>query len=431
MVSIPIIPKLKETLIDKDADFDPAPRVQLRLQQHEGAFESKDNKGFNATKNCGFHFRKLENSSEPPFRRAFDQSFLESSELRLKTRKTIILTHNATDESGKSVSTRDSSQASPKSKNMGLDLRKIGLSEDALVSYPDLEHNNKFYKFYDWKLVSKLVPVASLPELPVGIFLHSEEEYFLYFQRPKQFEMNKPPAEKLNQLDIEERSTSDTKKEEVSSIKTEEQELESKGQDFKDISKLLEDVKHNFVHRKINDITDSLTVVPSQEVLDSLRKLVDDRARNHMREKDVKVSYSCVKSNFTKNLPKKIGDQFADYLKGNSHIDMSKALKDKMSWKVLNSYLDGQNNNSNNTIGAKALIQLFINFMTRYDMSKIDESRTKDDVSKMCYKLAIMNLKVAFEELNRKVDIRKIETLAIVKSWPLLDIHYKTNTQKD
>jgi len=82
-------------------------------------------------------------------------------------------------------------------------------------------------------------------------------------------------------------------------------------------------------------------------------------------------------------------------------------------------------------VSAKALIQLFIDFMANYDMSKIDESRTKDDVSKMCYKLAIINLKVAFEQLGNKVDLKKIESLSIVKSWPLLDIHYKVINKTD
>ena len=424
MGSLSITPNLTDPLITTALDSSMTEHNQFKPVQNTVSFDSKESRTYNAAKPYGFQQRKLESSSETVSRRSSDQSLPESLDSHFKLKKTIILSFNPTTESGKSTSTQASSYASPKEELQATELPKTVQPEELLSIYPDLEYDNKIFKFHDWKIFSRLVSVSSLPGVPAGIFVHSEDEYFWYFRKP----VVQPTAtvvKKESQKNDDDAIKPEINKEEL----LEELDSELIAPEDKKSAKLLEDVKHSFKYRQVNKETTSLAVNPSQDVLEALKKLVEHRAMSHMKEKDVKVSYSCVKSNFTKNLPKKIGDQFADYLKKHSHIDMSKALKDKMSWKVLNAYLDDENPSKENTIGAKALIQLFIDFILTYDMNKIDESRTKDDVSKTCYKLAIMNLKAAFEELNRSVDCTKIVSLSVVKSWPSLDIHFKANVK--
>lgn len=316
--------------------------------------------------------------------------------------------------------------------------KKPEIIREISSTYPDLEYDGKIYKFFDWEIVAKLVWVAHFTQPPTGLYYHSEDDYFLYFGKSKnRTDESSKPSESASKLQSPVLSF-DRKPPQV---KSEERAKEgfpafSHERSSKDIepeppvlseekvSEILKSLQHSIVHRPLNDFSGSVVIKPSQGVFDSLKKQVEDRTRPQAEENSFGESLTHCRSKFTKNLPKKIGDQFADYLTEHYNVNMSKVFKDKMSWKVLNSYLEGQRFLEEKKLDTRTLIKAFINFIMTYNMKHIDESRTRDNVSKACYKLTILNLKVAFEKLSACVDVSKIKTLSIARSWPKLDIHY-------
>lgn len=355
---------------------------------------------------------------------------------RPKTRPTIILTPSPTSNQNNPSAKDAIERPSPVNPNtMNRDSKKPSAAEES-AGYPDLVYNNKTYRFFDWKIVAKLCWVAPFTQPPEGIFYHAEEDYFLYFGKSKTTSnqgTKHPEAIRQPQRPLETSETKESKRmieeeedglSDMQEKSTGGSELEAKVKSEEKLSELLNNLQHSYSHRIIGENAGSLTVKPSQEVLDLLKKQVEERARSQMKGRDDGVSLSCVRSNFTKNLPKKIGDQFADYLQEHYRMNISKIFKDKMSWKVLNSYLEGQKVLEEGKIDTKALIQAFIDFIVKYEMKNIDASRTRDDVSKSCYKVTILSLKAAFEKLSTYVNLKQISSLSIAKSWPLLDIHY-------
>eukprot|EP00331_Platyophrya_macrostoma_P018439 CAMPEP_0176476148 /NCGR_PEP_ID=MMETSP0127-20121128/43989_1 /TAXON_ID=938130 /ORGANISM="Platyophrya macrostoma, Strain WH" /LENGTH=145 /DNA_ID=CAMNT_0017871799 /DNA_START=136 /DNA_END=570 /DNA_ORIENTATION=+ len=145
--------------------------------------------------------------------------------------------------------------------------------------------------------------------------------------------------------------------------------------------------------------------------------MIESKAREKLSNKDFdSKQLSQQKSYLNKNFPKKLIDQFCDYLvQKTNNSSMKKSMKDKGSWTGLNKLLNGEENIKN--VSSQAINKMFIEFLQEYDISKIYDSKVKDEISIVCYKLLIMELKAAAREIEKFVfeKERKTFNLTILK----------------
>lgn len=119
-----------------------------------------------------------------------------------------------------------------------------------------------------------------------------------------------------------------------------------------------------------------------------------------------------------KNFPKKIGDQFCDHINQMMKIKTNKLFKDKTSWKLLNTYLAGDSKVTK-AVDHKAFTKCFVEFMANYDVDAIQNAKTKEMISKICYTINAMTLGLCCKEILSKIQNGEpYSQIRISKSWP-------------
>ena len=173
-----------------------------------------------------------------------------------------------------------------------------------------------------------------------------------------------------------------------------------------------------------------IRVKPSNFIFESLE--------NHLRENKVKLSKKArarrslkrsrnkrLQKTITfnqKNFSKKLGDQFCEFVWEEYKFNCSPKLKDKMSWKLLNKYLTGESVMKG--FSAAVFLKAFINFMQRYDLQSINESKTNEN-SKIYYKICAEGMKIAFLELETLREENEAYGQVVVrKGYPEAIIEY-------
>lgn len=124
-----------------------------------------------------------------------------------------------------------------------------------------------------------------------------------------------------------------------------------------------------------------------------------------------------------KNFPKKLGDNFTDFLNSSLKIDLKKNFKDRCSWRSLNEYLTGEKHLDN--ISTTAFITMFMDFLKSETIESINNSKVKEHSVKECYKILLAFFKESCEIIEKHGWTTKIYYLEIRRSWPRLDLHIK------
>lgn len=127
-------------------------------------------------------------------------------------------------------------------------------------------------------------------------------------------------------------------------------------------------------------------------------------------------------SAFIKNYPKKLGDEYAKFLKRRK-IPTSNAFKDKTSLKTLNKYLEGEL--TLDGVSSDAFVKLFLEFLNDISMNPLAESKIVDSGKKECYQIITAYLVESGRIINNSAWKKTPSSIAIKKIWPSLDMDVK------
>ena len=298
-------------------------------------------------------------------------------------------------------------------------------TESPHLKHFDLQYNNNTFKYCNWEDVAKLPLAQAGLGRPMGAFYCFENEYFLYFNKHDEYQAvkgTKSPnfTEKLKLETTESQTTTECSA--VSKL-----EDPSNASTMNLLTKLIDSDPFIIKNTSKNTGVRILLVESKSKILELIKKIVlqNLKTKNENTSQEGKSSLPGTLSRYTKNLPKKLGDQFICYLKTTCSIDISSILRDKTSWKALNSLM-GENAIAweNTSIDSRVLMQKFIEFILQYDITNIDEARTRDEFTKLCYKLTVLSFKAAFHEILKSFNIEALSTISITKAWPNLEIQY-------
>lgn len=171
----------------------------------------------------------------------------------------------------------------------------------------------------------------------------------------------------------------------------------------------------------------SLSLQPSLAIQSVIGSLEESLTTSDLRKREAKPQ-SKIKCQHLKNFSKKFGDQFISYLKVMHKIDVKKKWRDKLSWKILNSYLEGQE--SLEGFDTRTFITLFLNFVRDIDIEKFEKSRVHHTMVRICYKIMTGYLKSACELIRRYDAIYNFNFVSIVKVWPQLEMSVRWEPPK-
>jgi len=160
-----------------------------------------------------------------------------------------------------------------------------------------------------------------------------------------------------------------------------------------------------------------------------IRAYIERKAEKSVSDsgpKDKDKAMSQAKSYFNKNFPKKLGDALCDFVLDQKYHgetpakEIKEKLKDGMSWKKFNNFLDGTTQLCGE-INPNAFRAIMIEFVLNYDLELLEKSKTKDEASKYCHKIGMKSFKAIFAELK---DMKLEKSFKISKAWPSLQIEY-------
>lgn len=127
------------------------------------------------------------------------------------------------------------------------------------------------------------------------------------------------------------------------------------------------------------------------------------------------------KYNFFKNYPKFLGDKICDYLERVRNLDLKKYFKDRVSLKLLNTYLKA--GIKEESLSKEFFNTEFLEFILGFDINLV-ETKIINESSRECYPMITQ----MFQELSRKVMETLFERkftayyLTINSIWPILNI---------
>lgn len=127
-----------------------------------------------------------------------------------------------------------------------------------------------------------------------------------------------------------------------------------------------------------------------------------------------------VSSTYLKNFPKMLGDQFEKFLAGRK-IESKNAFKDKLSWKLLNKFLQGDLKLEN--ISTKTFVSLFIQFLSELTLDQVEKSKSRDEGIRAGYRILLNFLKEGANIIQGRTWVRHVSKIAVKKVWPYLELY--------
>ena len=148
-----------------------------------------------------------------------------------------------------------------------------------------------------------------------------------------------------------------------------------------------------------------------------------------IKEKKNKTQKNRFQSHYKKNLSKKIGDLFCQYLRNIKKIEAKRDLQDSISWKKLNEYLNGSRRlkHREEELQTEVVIDYFLEFVNNLDIISLKNSKIKDEITLELYQIVTTNLKEIVKsimEVTKQSETAKkrIKSIEIVRIWPDMEI---------
>ena len=168
---------------------------------------------------------------------------------------------------------------------------------------------------------------------------------------------------------------------------------------------------------------------PSQSV-NALGEFLEKQATQYVETKKTPKSQrdkeiTAKRTQYTKNCAKQLLDKFPNYVKNTSKRDVRKVFKDNMSWKKLNLYLKGSLMIEN--FSTKELNKTFLEFLIMFDVDELNQSDTRDIITKWCHKIIVLQLKKLAVAIKEEMDLNPLQAveLSVTKGWPVVEINYR------
>ena len=181
---------------------------------------------------------------------------------------------------------------------------------------------------------------------------------------------------------------------------------------------------------KFNGANKICTTVLGREISKYLNQIIEEtQGRKGKKRKLVKNSRAKIqqKFNLTKNFPKLFVDKLSEYLLEKTKVNLNKELKDKGSWKRVNTF--SKDGLIKSQVTRSTFNTHLISFMKNFDPRSIRQTKIQSSISILCYTAISRMLKSSIERIEKEgaLDTGNVY-ISIDKSWPevIITIHERS-----